>query len=185
MTKVGSFLGVCLAIGFTVIAALMNWEYGLSLGRSRYDQRLFAAVGRTADVESELGGGGALQVERCGDFQAVAGDVPVTAYVHSYGPIADFIARYELAAACYRRANAMDAAEESASNAKRMREETTLDFRARRVRLERVLLVSDFEVAAQDVAVLRALTEGQQGEYTRWLASVTQDIKNQKVEKSQ
>ena len=92
---------------------------------------------------------------------------------------------YELASVCYRRANAPEAAEESASNAKRMREETTLDFRARRVRLERVLLVSDFEVAAQDVAVLRALTEGQPGEYTRWLASVTQDIKNQKVEKSQ
>ncbi|MDB4937206.1 MAG: hypothetical protein JWP87_4178 [Labilithrix sp.] len=92
---------------------------------------------------------------------------------------------YELAAVCYRRANALEAAEESASNAKRMREETTLDFRARRVRLERVLLVGDYEVAAQDVAVLRALTEGQPGEYTRWLASVTQDIKNQKAEKSQ
>ena len=92
---------------------------------------------------------------------------------------------YELAAVCYRRAGIAEAAEESSSNAKRMREETTLDFRARRVRLERVLLVSDFEIAAQDVAVLRALTEGQQGEYTRWLASVTQDIKNQKAEKSQ
>jgi len=92
---------------------------------------------------------------------------------------------YELAAVCYRRANAAAAAEESATSAKRMREETTLDFRARRVRLERVLLVRDYEVAAQDVAVLRALTDGEQGEYTRWLASVTQDIKNQKVEKSQ
>jgi hypothetical protein len=92
---------------------------------------------------------------------------------------------YELSAVCYRRAGLAEAAEESSSNAKRMREETTLDFRARRVRLERVLLVSDFEIASQDVAVLRALTEGQQGEYTRWLASVTQDIKNQKTEKSQ
>ena len=60
----------------------------------------------------------------------------------------------------------------------RMREETTLDFRARRVRLERVLLVNDYDLAAQDVAVLSALTEGQQGEYPRWLSGIAQDIKN-------
>ncbi len=92
---------------------------------------------------------------------------------------------YEIAAACYRAAHLPEAADDASSSAKRMRDETTLDFRARRVRLERVLLVKDYEVAAQDVAVLRALTDGQHGEYTRWLVSVSQDIKNQKVEKSQ
>jgi hypothetical protein len=92
---------------------------------------------------------------------------------------------YELAAACYRAAHLLDVAADAADSAKRMRDETTLDFRARRVRLERVLLVKDYEIASQDVAVLRALSEGQQGEYTRWLASITQDIKNQKVDKSQ
>jgi hypothetical protein len=95
------------------------------------------------------------------------------------------VASYELAAACYRSAHLPDAADDAANSAKRMREETTLDFRARRVRLERVLLVKDYEIASQDVAVLRALTEGQQGKYATWLASVTRDIKNQKVEKSQ
>lgn len=90
---------------------------------------------------------------------------------------------YEIAAACYRAAQLPDASEDAAQSARRMREETTLDFRARRVRLERVLAVKDYELAAKDVAVLRALTDGQQGEYPRWLASVAQEIKNQKVEK--
>lgn len=92
---------------------------------------------------------------------------------------------YEIAAACYRVAQLPDASEDAAQSARRMREETTLDFRARRVRLERVLMVKDYEVAAQDVAVLRALTDGQQGEYSQWLTDVAQEIKNQKVEKSQ
>ena len=70
-------------------------------------------------------------------------------------------------------------------SAKRMRDETLLDFRARRVRLERLLLVSDYELAAQDVAILRALTDGQQGEYAQWLRTVAQEIKNHNVEKSQ
>jgi hypothetical protein len=89
---------------------------------------------------------------------------------------------YEIAAACYRLAQLSDASEEAAQSARRMREETTLDFRARRVRLERVLLVKDYEVASQDIAVLRALTEGQQDEYARWLTTVAREIKNQKVE---
>jgi hypothetical protein len=91
---------------------------------------------------------------------------------------------YELAAACYRVAQRRSDADEATQSAQRMRDETILDFRARRIRLERVLVVKDYEVAAQDVAVLRALTEGgQEDQYSRWLASVSQDIKNQKVEK--
>lgn len=92
---------------------------------------------------------------------------------------------YEVAAACYRLAQLPDASEDAAQSARRMREETTLDFRARRIRLERVLLVSDYEVASQDVTVLRALTEGQPGEYSTWLAGVAREIKNKKSEKSQ
>ncbi len=88
------------------------------------------------------------------------------------------IKSYEIAAACFRLANQAEASESAAQSARRMREETTLDFRERRVRLERVLLVNDYDLAAQDVAVLSALTEGQQGEYQRWLAGVAQDIKN-------
>lgn len=88
------------------------------------------------------------------------------------------IKSYEIAAACYRLTHQTEASESAAQSAQRMREETTLDFRARRVRLERVLLVNDYDLAAQDVTVLSALTEGQQGEYPRWLAGVAQEIKN-------
>lgn len=95
------------------------------------------------------------------------------------------IKSYEIAAACYQLAQNPAASEDAAQNARRIREETLLDFRARRVRLERLLLVKDYELASQDVTVLRALTEGQQGEYSQWLASVAQDIKNQEVGKSQ
>jgi hypothetical protein len=92
---------------------------------------------------------------------------------------------YEIAAACYRLAQSAEASADATQSAKRMREETLLDFRARRVRLERVLLVNDYELASQDVTVLRALTEGQQGEYAQWLATVAQDIKNHNAEKNQ
>jgi hypothetical protein len=95
------------------------------------------------------------------------------------------IKSYEIAAACYRLAHSVEASEDTAQSARRMREETLLDFRARRVRLERLLLVNDYELAAQDVAVLSALTEGQQGEYPRWLAAVAREIKNHRVEKRQ
>lgn len=94
------------------------------------------------------------------------------------------IKAYETASACYRVTQSAEASADAAQSAKRMREETLLDFRARRVRLERLLLVNDYELAAQDVAVLTGLTEGQQGEYPRWLAAVAQDIKNHNVEKN-
>ncbi|MDB4944452.1 MAG: hypothetical protein JWP97_3986 [Labilithrix sp.] len=90
---------------------------------------------------------------------------------------------YDLAAVCYRQGQLADASEEAALNARRLREETTLDFRARRLRLERLLLVDDHELAAQDVAVLAALTDGQSGAYPQFLRSVQQNLKNRNVEK--
>lgn len=90
---------------------------------------------------------------------------------------------YEMAAVCYELVQAHEAGDDAAQSAKRLRDETTLDFRARRLRLERLLLVADYELAAQDVSVLGALTEGQSGEYPQFLASVQQNIKNRKMEK--
>ncbi len=95
------------------------------------------------------------------------------------------IKSYETAAACYRLAQNVEASEEAAQNAKRTRDETLLDFRARRVRLERLLLVKDYELASQDVAVLLALTESQPTDYGRWLSTVAQEIKANQVEKKQ
>lgn len=92
---------------------------------------------------------------------------------------------YETAAVCYRLAQNAEASEDAAQSAAQMRQDTTLDFRARRVRLERLLLVKDYELASQDVTVLRALTEGQPGEYSRWLTIVAREIKNQQLENGQ
>jgi hypothetical protein len=90
---------------------------------------------------------------------------------------------YELASACYLIAQRPADSDDAAQSAQRLREDSQLDFRARRIRLERMLLVNDYEVASQDVAVLRALTEGgPANEYSRWLASVALDIKNHKAE---
>jgi len=51
------------------------------------------------------------------------------------------IKSYEIAAACYRLAKSPEASADAAQSARRMRDDTLLDFRARRVRLERLLLV--------------------------------------------
>lgn len=87
---------------------------------------------------------------------------------------------YDQAAACYRAAGAVDRADEVAATAREIEADTRADLRARRVRLERMLLVKDLEIARQDVNALRALTRGQRGEYVVWLAKVDQDLKAQK-----
>jgi hypothetical protein len=51
---IATALGILAATGFTVIAAVMNWRYGLSLGRSADDQLLFAAAGLVIDVSKIL-----------------------------------------------------------------------------------------------------------------------------------
>ncbi|HVM68988.1 MAG TPA: hypothetical protein VM204_04045 [Gaiellaceae bacterium] len=90
---------------------------------------------------------------------------------------------YDLAAACYRSAGDAEAAEETRRAAREIEDATRSEIRARRVRLERMLAVRDLEIARQDVAVLRALLEGERGDYVAWLKRVDQDLKNQKAEK--
>jgi len=90
---------------------------------------------------------------------------------------------YGVAAACYRVAGEQAAASEVAAQSRDLEEDTRAELRARRVRLERMIAVDDVEVARQDVAVLRALTQGQRGEYVAWLAKIDQELKSKKVEK--
>lgn len=54
MRTLVSILGVLVAVAFIMIAALMNWRYGTSLGRSADDQLLFAAAGLAVDVAKIL-----------------------------------------------------------------------------------------------------------------------------------
>jgi len=43
--------------------------------------------------------------------------------------------------------------------------------------------VKDYEIARQDVVVLRALLEGQRGPYVSWLAKVAQELKSRRAGK--
>lgn len=86
---------------------------------------------------------------------------------------------YDLAAACYSLAGDPEAAAETGRTARELEAATRGELRARRVRLERMLAVKDYEIARQDVVVLRALLEGQRGPYVTWLAKVAQELKSQ------
>jgi hypothetical protein len=87
---------------------------------------------------------------------------------------------FETAAECFRRGGAAAQAADADSSARELRDSITLDFRARRVRLEHLLAVGDYELAARDVRVLRMLTENQHGPWVDWLAGIDQLVK-QKV----
>jgi hypothetical protein len=83
---------------------------------------------------------------------------------------------YDLAKVCFERAGDTAMARKAASAATQLRAAITQDFRARRVRLEHMLAVGDIELAKEDVAVLRALTEGRQGPWTTWLRATSQQL---------
>lgn len=98
---------------------------------------------------------------------------------HPFSP-ADGVAAvelYRLAAACYATAHLDALAKEAQLAAQTLQDSITLDFRARRLRLEHMLALKDYDLAKKDVAVLLALTSGKQGPYVRWLAGVTEDLR--------
>lgn len=87
---------------------------------------------------------------------------------------------FETAAECFRRGGAAAQAADAKGAAEALRQSITLDFRARRVRLEHLLAVEDYELAARDVRVLRTLTESKSGPWVDWLMAIDQMVK-QKV----
>ena len=54
MRLFASALGVALLLGFMIVAGIMNWQYGQSLGRTEVDQWIFAAVGIGIDMAKML-----------------------------------------------------------------------------------------------------------------------------------
>jgi hypothetical protein len=88
---------------------------------------------------------------------------------------------YELSSVCFRQAGLPARAAEADRNAAQLRAAVTQDFRARRVRLEHLMAVGDYDLAKQDVSVLRALTECKQGEWVAWLANANQIVKQQRA----
>jgi hypothetical protein len=84
---------------------------------------------------------------------------------------------YDLAGACFKVGGDQARADLAATSSKQLRASITQDFRARRVRLEHLLAVGDYQLATNDVKVLRALTEGKQGKYVDWLQQQSQMLK--------
>jgi hypothetical protein len=84
---------------------------------------------------------------------------------------------YEMASVCFKRAGAQAQAADADLAATQLRTAITQDFRSRRVRLEHLMKVEDYELARKDVTVLRSLTQGQHGQYVGWLAQANQIIK--------
>ncbi len=85
--------------------------------------------------------------------------------------------QYETADLCFRQAGASDAANDAARAAKDLRAAIVLDFRARRVRLEHLMAVHDYELARNDISILRSLTQGREGPWVSWLAAADRATK--------
>jgi hypothetical protein len=90
------------------------------------------------------------------------------------------VAMYEVAAACFTKGDRQSLARDAEEAAQTLKRDLTDDFRARRLRLSHLLNVQDFELAKRDVAVLRAMTETKKDRYTRWLATVAEQLKSKK-----
>lgn len=86
------------------------------------------------------------------------------------------VRQYQLAAACFTAGGVKSQADEAAEAATSLRKALTDDFRARQLRLTYALKVSDYPIAKQDVAVLRAMTDGQKGPYVEWLAIAAKQL---------
>jgi hypothetical protein len=84
---------------------------------------------------------------------------------------------YRVAASCFRVANTENQAKEVEQTAHQLTDTITADFRARRLRLEHMLAVQDYELVRRDVNTLMALTAGKQGPYVAWLSTVSEDLK--------
>lgn len=84
---------------------------------------------------------------------------------------------YQVAAACFRLGTFESGWTEADDAANTLKRDLTDDFRARRLRLTHMLKVQDYEMAKQDIAVLRALTDGKTGSYVEWLATVAKQLK--------
>jgi hypothetical protein len=87
---------------------------------------------------------------------------------------------YKTASACFRVGGDTKDADEADLAAQQLSTSITQDFRARRVRLEHVLALGDFQLARHDVQVLRSLTEGRSGAYVQWLQQQNTMLKQKK-----
>lgn len=79
---------------------------------------------------------------------------------------------YDLAIACYKVAKRDDRVKDTEAARDSLKRSLNDDFRARKLRLEMMLKVEDFDLAWKDVLVLQQMTADKHGDYVEWLAGV-------------
>jgi hypothetical protein len=84
---------------------------------------------------------------------------------------------YELSAVCFRQAGDTERAADATEAAGQLRTAITQDFRARRVRLEHLMEVGDYQLAKNDVSSLGSLTQGKAGTWVSWLQATNRIVK--------
>jgi len=89
---------------------------------------------------------------------------------------------YRLAASCFRSGGDAARAGDTERTATLLEQELSDEYRARRLRLSHLLSVEDYEPAAKDVTVLRALTGERKGRYFDWLSEVAEQLKTKGVQ---
>lgn len=89
---------------------------------------------------------------------------------------------YDQAIACFKAGNRPDQVKDTEAERDSLKRSMSDDFRARRLRLEHMLAVQDYELARKDVVVLQDMTEDKHGDYVEWLASVRKRLYPKKAE---
>jgi hypothetical protein len=89
---------------------------------------------------------------------------------------------YDQAIACFKAANRPNEVKEAEAARDSLKRSMSDDFRARRLRLEHMLAVQDYDLAKKDVVVLQDMTEDKHGDYVEWLASVRKRLYPKKAE---
>lgn len=84
---------------------------------------------------------------------------------------------YETAAACFEVGQSSALAKQASQAAESLRDAVSQDFRARSLRLKRLLQTDDLEQARHDVEVLEAMTEDKHGPFVDWLADLSRKLK--------
>ncbi len=89
------------------------------------------------------------------------------------------VASYEAAEACFRVAGRAAEAEDAATSAARLRQETTDRFRGHRLRLQRALATEQWALAEHESSVLLSFLPPAPSEYAAWLSNLRRRLELQ------
>lgn len=83
---------------------------------------------------------------------------------------------YRRAAVCFKHAGHPAEAAAASTTADELQQRIVADYRLHRLRLERLLVMQEWEAAKREIRLLTALLEGKPGEYLSWLSNVDRRI---------